>query len=267
VAGTGAEAGGTGIGDTVADERTVQQIMADTALDLLLTSAPDGHGHTEKRRAELGAIQATVHITIPAATLTGTSTGGAGIIGAGQIDDDTARTLAGNADSWYRVFTDPTTGVPITVDKRRPCKAQKRLLRTRDETCRFPGCRRPARKSDIDHTTAVEHDGPTALWNLAHLCERHHPHAPSTHRFALRGDLRARGPTVKHHTDWHVQQLPGGVLQFTAPTRRTYRTRPPAAIRFIPDRPPGSPGTAPAASGSPGDHPRTHQPDHDRAPF
>ncbi|WP_052226987.1 HNH endonuclease signature motif containing protein [Microbacterium mangrovi] len=215
----------------VPDERTRAQIMADVALDLLLTSVPDGHGTTPEHRDALGAIQATVHLTIPASTLAGTTTGGAQIPGAGLVDDDTARHLAGGSDDWYRIFTDPTTGTPVTVDKRRPCTAMKRLLQARDETCRFPGCRRPAKKCDIDHTTAHADGGPTALCNLACLCERHH--------------------TVKHHTDWHVEQLPGGILQFTSPTRRGYRTRPPAAVRFTPDRPPGQSSRPPGQSARP----------------
>ncbi|WP_052226908.1 HNH endonuclease signature motif containing protein [Microbacterium mangrovi] len=213
------------------DERTRAQIMADVALDLLLTNVPDAHGTTPEHRDALGAIQATVHLTIPASTLAGTTTGGATAEGGGLVDDDTARTLAGGSDDWYRIFTDPTTGVPVTVDKRRPCTAMKRLLQARDETCRFPGCRRPAKKCDIDHTTAHAEGGPTALCNLACLCERHH--------------------TVKHHTDWTVQQLPGGILHFTSPTRRGYRTRPPAAVRFTPDRPPGQPSRPPGAAGTP----------------
>ncbi|WP_197061105.1 HNH endonuclease signature motif containing protein, partial [Microbacterium mangrovi] len=193
-----------------------------------LTNVPDAHGTTPEHRDALGAIQATVHLTIPASTLAGTTSGGAQIPGAGLVDDDTARHLAGGSDDWYRIFTDPTTGTPVTVDKRRPCTAMRRLLQARDETCRFPGCRRPAQKCDIDHTTAHADGGPTALCNLACLCERHH--------------------TVKHHTDWTVQQLPGGILHFTSPTRRGYRTRPPAAVRFVPDRPPGQPSRPPGRS-------------------
>ncbi|WP_308493410.1 HNH endonuclease signature motif containing protein [Microbacterium terrisoli] len=228
IEGAGEAAEGAGAPDGsgfVADERTRGQIMADVALDLLLTSAPDGHGTTEERRAGLGAIRATVTITIPAATLTTVGVGGAQLVGVGAIDDETARRLAGTSDTWYRFFIDPAIGVPVSVDKRHPCTAQKRLLRARDEHCRFPGCRRPAEKCDLDHTIAYQDGGPTALWNLGDFCKRHH--------------------TVKHHTDWHVQQLPGGVLRFTAPTRRTYITRPPGAVRFVPDdvrraiRPPG----------------------------
>ncbi|GAA3767227.1 HNH endonuclease signature motif containing protein [Microbacterium kribbense] len=218
-------AGGPSGSGFVADDRTRGQIMADVALDLLLTSAPDGHGTTEQRRTGLGAIRATVNITVPAATLTTAGVGGAQLVGVGAIDDKTARRLAGTSDTWYRFFIDPATGVPVSVDKRHPCTAQKRLLRARDEHCRFPGCRRPAEKCDIDHTIAHQNGGPTALWNLGDFCKRHH--------------------TVKHHTDWTVQQLPGGVLRFIAPTRRVHTTRPPGAVRFVPDdvrratRPPG----------------------------
>ncbi|MCU1446599.1 MAG: endonuclease [Cryobacterium sp.] len=90
----------------------------------------------------------------------------------------------------------------------------RRWLRLRDGTCRFPGCTRPAARSDIDHTKAWEHGGPTDHDNLAHLCRMHH--------------------RLKHHTLWAVEQEPGGVLvwtspagQTTAPTRRPTSARPP----------------------------------------
>ncbi|HWT34185.1 MAG TPA: HNH endonuclease signature motif containing protein, partial [Microbacterium sp.] len=72
---------------------------------------------------------------------------------------------------------------------------------------------------DMDHTVAAADGGPTDLCNLACLCPRHH--------------------TLKHQTDWTVKQLPGGVLKWTSPTRRTHTTRPPGTIRFLPDHPPG----------------------------
>ncbi|GAA3771081.1 hypothetical protein GCM10022240_24090 [Microbacterium kribbense] len=122
---------------------------------------------------------ATVQVALPAATLAGQATGGGIITGYGATDDATARCLAGAAPSWVRVFTDPCTGVPISVDRYRPSKR---------------GCRRPAHKCDIDHTLAHADGGPTGLCNLAHLCKRHPPHAYSTHRCALRGASRRVGP-------------------------------------------------------------------------
>jgi hypothetical protein len=82
----------------------------------------------------------------------------------------------------------------------------------RDEHCRFPGCRIPTRRCDIDHTIAAEHDGPTELTNLAHLCRRHH--------------------TLKHHSAWRVRQTPDGVLHWTSPTGRSYPDLPARTLTF-----------------------------------
>nr|WP_274636972.1 HNH endonuclease signature motif containing protein [Microbacterium bovistercoris] len=209
-----AESEEAGSGEVVVDERTRSQIMADVFSDLLLTNIPDGHGTTEQARENLGAITGTVQVTIPASTLTGQTVGGATVVGFGAIDDQTARDLAGAARVWTRVFTDPCTGVPTSVDRYRPSKRQRLLLRVRDQHCRFPGCRRPAHKCDIDHTLAYAEGGQTCLCNLAHLCKRHH--------------------TLKHETDWTVIQLPGGILEWTAPTGRIHHTRPPGTVRFQP---------------------------------
>ena len=32
---------------------------------------------------------------------------------------------------------------------------------------------------------------------------------------------------LKHHSPWHVEQHPGGVLEWTSPTGREYSDRPP----------------------------------------
>jgi len=198
----------------VCDERSVVQIMADMFCDLLLTAPFAGHGATDDARDALSAIRPQVQVTIPAETLTGARVGGAVVDGVGPVGDDTARRLAGGCSMWSRVFTDPATGVPVCVDRYRPSKRQKRFLQARDQQCRFPGCRRRAQKCDIDHTVPHAAGGPTCLCNLEHFCKRHH--------------------TVKHDTAWDVEQRAGGVLIFTAPTKRTYATRPPGTVRFEP---------------------------------
>ena len=203
-----------GDGTPVFDERTIPQIMADVFNDLLLTGALHGHGNTEQTHETPTDIHATVNVTIPVTTLAGVTVGGATLDGFGPIDDTTARHLATTTPEWQRVATDPATGVPTCVDRYRPTERQKQFLRTRDQHCRFPGCRRPARKCDIDHTIPYAEGGPTCLCNLEHFCERHH--------------------TLKHHTDWTVTQLTGGILHFTAPTGRTHTTRPPGTVRFTP---------------------------------
>ncbi|KXC05689.1 HNH endonuclease signature motif containing protein [Microbacterium hominis] len=200
-----------------ADTRTLAQVRADILTDLLLTATPS----TRATGAGIEAVTAQIQVTVPALTLAGDPDGGPALLtGYGPIDPALARRLAGLAPGWDRVFTDPTTGIPVAVDRYRPSAEIRRYLAARDERCRTPGCTRPAHRCDHDHTTAAADGGPTAPDNLAHLCRRHH--------------------TVKHHTAWQVRHLGHGTLQWTSPTGRHYQDHPPGRVRFVPhtDDPP-----------------------------
>jgi len=218
--GTGGEGGDTAVETTLLDEpamkdtRGVDEVRADVLADLLLT----GHATPEISNdspPEAEAIVAHVQITVPVLTALGNDTAPADLTGHAPIDTATALRLAGTATGWDRVLTHPVTGTVLAVDRYRPSDQLKRTLRVRDEHCRFPGCRIPTRRCDIDHTTAREHDGPTEITNLAHLCRRHH--------------------TLKHHSAWRVRQTPDGVLHWTSPTGRTYPDRPARTLTFVPD--------------------------------
>ena len=66
---------------------------------------------------------------------------------------------------------------PPRTSRYRPTAAQERLVQTRDRTCTFPGCHRPARASQLDHLEPWQADdtgGPTSTGNLHCLCQRHH---------------------------------------------------------------------------------------------
>jgi hypothetical protein len=209
----GASAGGSGSGsgDAITDTRTMGQIRTDVFTDLLLT----GHATPEVSNAsipESEAIVATVQVTVPVLTAIGHDTTPAELTGHAPIDTATALRLAGTATGWDRVLTHPVTGTVLAVDRYRPNDHLKRVLRVRDEHCRFPGCRIPTRRCDIDHTIAREHDGPTELGNLAHLCRRHH--------------------TLKHHSAWRVRQTDDGVLHWTSPTGRHYPDLPARTLTF-----------------------------------
>ncbi|WP_193597320.1 HNH endonuclease signature motif containing protein [Microbacterium sp. YJN-G] len=206
------------------DERTLGQRRADIALDLLLTGAPAGHDTDD---GLLAAIVPQVSITVPVATLIGAEgvdTPPAELDGRAPIDPGTARRLAGAASGWDRVLTDPITGAMLAVDRYRPTAAMRRHLKARDQRCRFPGCGMPARNSDLDHTLDAALGGATEEDNLEDLCRRHH--------------------ILKHHTPWQVEQLGGGLLEWTSPLGRTYIDRPPPqnTITFTDtDPPPGAP--------------------------
>lgn len=206
------------------DTRRIDQVRTDVFSDLLLAGTPalDAPGDVA---GALGAIRAQVQVIVPALTLLGVDDGPADLVGRSPIDADTARCLARNATSWTRVLTDPIDGTVVAVDRYRVPWPQRRFLRARDQHCRFPGCRRPAIRSEIDHTVDAALGGPTALSNLAHLCQRHH--------------------SMKQFTRWSVVQLSRGVLVWTSPTGRVYREDAPAPpVSFMvaaPDRSPTEP--------------------------
>jgi hypothetical protein len=81
-----------------------------------------------------------------------------------------------------------------------------RWVRQRDVTCRFPGCRQPARRCDIDHARAWP-AGPTQPANLLCLCRRHH--------------------RLKQTRRWHVQLQPNGTAVWVGPTGQIRLTRAP----------------------------------------
>jgi hypothetical protein len=62
----------------------------------------------------------------------------------------------------------------------RPPRNLVHLIRVRQRTCSFPGCRRPARRTDLDHTVPYDQGGATCECNLAPLCRlcrrRHNLH-------------------------------------------------------------------------------------------
>jgi hypothetical protein len=197
------------------DQRTRDQVRADLFTDLLLTGSPAVDPTLDLRPGGIGAIRATVQITVPVTTLTGVTSGGGELDGRAPVDTETARRLARDAPGWDRVMTDPVTGTVLEVDRYEPLASQRRFLDTRDVHCRCPGCRQPARRCHRDHNDEYQHGGKTKLCNLCNLCVRHH--------------------TLKTETGWTVTQLAGGSLQWTSPLGYTYPDDPPPRVVFLPD--------------------------------
>lgn len=124
----------------------------------------------------LRGIQATVAVTVPVLALLGHSDSPATLEGYGPMDAETARILAGRARSFRRILTHPETGVVLSVGRDRYAVPAdlRAALRLRDETCRFPGCSRRARRCDLDHITDWALGGTTDHDNLMTVCRRHH---------------------------------------------------------------------------------------------
>jgi hypothetical protein len=82
--------------------------------------------------------------------------------------------------------------------------ALRHLVHVRQRTCCFPGCRRPAVRSDLDHTVAFDRGGRTCWCNLAPVCRRHH--------------------RAKQAPGWHLEQARPGQMMWRTPNGRCYQT-------------------------------------------
>ncbi|MCC3278352.1 HNH endonuclease [Arthrobacter sp. zg-Y40] len=199
------------------DSRTADQLRADVLVQLLmggLGSAPSGarsgagSGPADADPdASTVLPRAEIMVLINAETLFGANEEPAELHGYGPISAEEARRLARNAVGWTGLAQDPKTGEILGVGRRRKVPSGlARWLRARDGTCRFPGCRVSTAVTEIDHTIDWAAGGPTEHGNLEHLCRRHH-------RFKTLGYWKARQPTP-------------GVIEWTSPAGRTYRTDP-----------------------------------------
>jgi hypothetical protein len=114
-------------------------------------------------------------------------------------------------------------GPPPDTPGYSPSTALQRFVRARDRRCRFPGCRAPAIRCDLDHNTPWP-AGNTSAGNLCCLCRHHH-----------RLSHQAPG--------WSMHRLPDGGLEWRTPGGERVTTHPP---RYgSDDHPPPRPDAAP----------------------
>ncbi|MFC4565614.1 HNH endonuclease signature motif containing protein, partial [Nocardiopsis mangrovi] len=99
-------------------------------------------------------------------------------------------------------------GTPVAegTTRYRPPPRLRSHIDSRDRTCRFPHCNRPAVECDVDHTVPHHLGGPTSAANLAALCRRHH--------------------RLKQHPGWKLSQPSPGTLVWRTPHHRTHTTVP-----------------------------------------
>ncbi|WP_192575784.1 HNH endonuclease signature motif containing protein [Agrococcus sediminis] len=217
------------------DPRSFDQFRADALCELLLGGAvPDDlHGTS--------MLTAHVSVLIPATELLGDGEHGAAagpalsfpasLDGRTLVDRSTARWLAGGSAVWERLFTDPVSGVAVTVDTYRPSAGQRRWLQARDGGCTFPGCACGSRRADLDHTLDWAKGGTTSIDNLATLCRSDH--------------------VLKHGSRWSMRQLAHGEIEWTTPIGEVVTTAPQrVGPTFAELRPPDPPrGSEPDADG------------------
>lgn len=194
-----------------ADTRTMDQLRADLLTDLLLSSDP-----TTVNGSAADHVQARIQVTIAATTLAGLDERPAELDGHGPIDPDVARDLAGRNSGWSRLFLD-ATGMVTRTDTYTPTEGMRRFLRARDQHCRFPGCRMPVHRCQIDHNHDHARGGRTSLDNLSHFCTGHHV-------------LKHPGVDERHR--WSARQRPDGTIDWISPLGRSYTDTAPRRVMF-----------------------------------
>ena len=147
----------------------------------------------------------SVNVTIDLPTLLGLAENPGQLAGYGAIPASVARELASDG-KWKRFITDPQTGNLLDYGRQsyEPPQALIDFLIARDRTCRFPGCRRSAALSDIDHAQSWETGGRTSPDNLGALCRRHH--------------------RLKTHDGWKIESRSDGSCTWTSPLGKVYLT-------------------------------------------
>lgn len=147
----------------------------------------------------------TVNVTIDLPTLLGLAENPGQLAGYGPIPASIARELASDSQ-WKRFITEPQTGNLLDFGRAsyEPPQHLKDFLIARDRTCRFPGCRRSALLSDLDHAQSWESGGRTSTENIGALCRRHH--------------------RLKTHDGWSLESFPDGSCTWRSPLGKEFFT-------------------------------------------
>ena len=202
----GAISGSTGTGGAISGSTSTGGAISGSGAPTN-TSQSDASPSPQKTFPKKSAMTINVIVDLP--TLLGLADNPAELSGYGAIPASLARELA-TSNQWRRFITDPISGELLECGRERyqPPDALIDFINARDKTCRFPGCRRSAELSDIDHAIPWDKGGETNPENLGALCRRHH--------------------RLKTHGGWKITSNPDGSCTWKSPYGREY---------FIPARP------------------------------
>ena len=180
------------------DERSIDMKRADALTHLATRILEQSQNDVRPHRRPI-----TINVTVDLPTLLGLAENPGQLAGYGAIPASLARSLAADAQ-WKRFITDPATGALMDFGREsyEPPQALVDFLIARDRTCRFPGCRAPARLADLDHAHSWEEGGATSAANLGALCRRHH--------------------RLKTHGGWKLASESDGSCTWTSPEGKTY---------------------------------------------
>jgi hypothetical protein len=190
----------------IINEFLTSDVLDQTATDQAATDQADSTNRNlskQKQIKNLGRKPVTINVTIDLPTLLNMAENPGQLSGYGPIPASLARELAADGN-WKRFITDPTSGELLDIGRKsyRPSQLLVDFLIARDRTCRFPGCRYPAHRSDIDHVTPWDDGGKTTPENLGSLCRRHH--------------------RLKTHGGWKVTSARDGSCEWISPNGKHY---------------------------------------------
>jgi len=155
------------------DDRTIEQLKADLAMDLLIGGA-DGVPMPSYARP-------IINVTVPIQTVMGLSDDPATLSGGTVIPASLARRIASEPGStWHRMLTDDAgTMVALSTKTYPPTAPIWRQVVAEQGTCYRPNCDRPSTLCELDHRTAWP-TGPTDPTNLQPACKADHKakHSP-----------------------------------------------------------------------------------------
>ncbi len=154
---------------------------------VLYVAGPARDDADASRGRPIEGLRPDIQVIVSLPTLIGLADDPAEVPGLGPIPADIARALA--ADGSWRAWIADAAGTVTATGARGyvPSAPLARLVRAREPHCRFPGCRQPAARCDLDHAVPWP-AGATTAANLGPLCRRHH--------------------NLKTHTPWTLDPLP-----------------------------------------------------------
>ncbi len=178
------------------EPRTLDQLRADVAIDLLLS----GTGGPSER--------AEVFLHIDLATYLGLNQSPAALAGRGPIAAALARHIvSGPNTTLRRVLTDPRTGHAVELSPTRYPLDQDEFIRVRDQECRQPGCTRPAQSCGIE-ATRTKGEAEAAADQPVTFCSRHRK--------------------LKGQPGWDYEVTPDGTVSVATPAGQAHSTAPPS---------------------------------------
>jgi hypothetical protein len=182
------------------DPRAMSHLMCDTLVERVT-----GIGKPSDVKVHLNLVMTDT-------TLLGGDETPAEVTGCGPIPAPVARMIAATGNTWVkRLYSDPVDGTLVAADSRRRRfdGALRDFVIARDRTCRGIKCASPIR--DIDHVRPFGDGGLTTPSNGQGLSRNCH--------------------TSRDHPTLRVDEADAnGVIIWTTPSNRTFRSLPPPAV-------------------------------------